>query len=145
MRTRLASPAAVIAVVLLGWACDGAAGSESDTAASSRRTANVDAEPTVDVCSLLTAEEIAAATGAAIGPTEPSAYGPSQVCNYTQQGQSMPVVSLLLTPNVQNFASSTEMAEWQTKRAKSGMSMGNNGENDTCASTRSWCRVPQDG
>ena len=65
-------------------------------------------------------------TGAKITRTEPATYGPTQVCNYHVQGQPMPVVSLLLTPNVQKFANSTAMAEWQRKNAKKGMSMGGN-------------------
>ena len=125
MYTRILPPTVFIAAVLLGGAREPSSGSESASTSSPERTARAAAQPTVDVCSLLTKEEIAAVTGAKITATEPATYGPTQVCNYTVQGQSMPVVSLLLTPNVQKFASSTEMAEWQRKKAKTGMSMGN--------------------
>jgi len=120
-----AAPTVFIAALLLGSACETGSASETGSTSSPERTARSAAKPTVDVCSLLTREEIAAVTGAKIAATAPAVYGPSQVCNYSVQGQSMPVVTLLLTPNVQKFASSTEMAEWQRRKAKTGMSMGN--------------------
>ena len=125
MYTRMLSPTAFITAVLLGGAGERGSGSESAGTSPPQRTGRAAAKSAMDVCSLLTKEEIAEVTGAKIAATEPATYGPTQVCNYLVQGQPMPVVSLLVTPNVQKFANSTELAEWQRKKAKTGMSMGN--------------------
>jgi hypothetical protein len=124
MYTRMLSPTVVIAALLLGDASASSSASESHRASLPERTPRAAAKATMDVCSLLTKEEIAAVTGAVITAMVPAAYGPSQTCNYNAQGQLMPVVSLLLTPSIQRFASSTAMAEWQRAQATKGMSMG---------------------
>jgi hypothetical protein len=123
MFTRLATPA-LIALVVLGWECGGAAGSDTGSASSLRPTANADAKPTVDVCSLLTVEEIAAVTGAKVAEMKDTTYGSVGNCNYTVAGETFPIVSLLLAPRGPDVANSAAMAEWQRKNAKNGMSFG---------------------
>ena len=123
MSTSIPSPTAVIAIVFLGLACGGSAESETRSAASLPPAAKAAAK-SIDVCSLLTAEEIAAVTGAKVADIKPDAYGTVGTCNFTVAGQLMPVVSVLLAPAMPNVSSSSEMAQWRSKQAKAGTAYG---------------------
>jgi hypothetical protein len=78
-------------------------------------------QPAVDVCSLLTKEEIATVTGAKAADIKPDSHGAVGTCNYQAPNELLPVVSLVLAPNMPQVASSKEMAEW---RGKQGGSFG---------------------
>lgn len=123
MSTRLASPIAALAVVVIALACDGVAGSESGSASSPRRTSKVDTKPSVDVCSLLTAEDIAAVSGAKISDVEQHRLD-TAICNFMVPGELFPVVSLWLYRSMPDVASSAELAQWRTKKVKEGIQMG---------------------
>jgi hypothetical protein len=124
MSITLVPTTALIALVLLSGACGSGAGSESASASSPRRPADAGAKATVDICSLLTKEEIAAVTGSKVAESKTDSYGSVRVCNYTVTGELLPIVSLLLAPNMPDVASSADMAQWRSKQVKEGMSLG---------------------
>jgi len=72
--------------------------------------------PSVDPCSLLTAEEIEAAVGWKPVKAEPSSYGGVAVCNYYGPKGMTQTVSLLVAPGMPKVATSAEMAEWRRKQ-----------------------------
>jgi len=86
---------------------------------SASRAATEAKKPSVEVCSLLTNEEIAAATGAKVAEVKPDSHGSVGTCNYQVPSEPLPVVSLVLAPNMPPVATSTEMAEWRNKQGTS--------------------------
>ena len=75
---------------------------------------------TVEACSLLTPEEIAAVTSAKVADIKPVMYGSVGTCNYEVSNVPLPVVSILLAPNMPDVATSAEMVDWRTKQVGSG-------------------------
>jgi hypothetical protein len=73
----------------------------------------------VDVCSLLTAEEIAAVAGAKVSEIKPDKHGTVGTCNYQAGDQVFPIVSLVLAPSMPKVSSSAEMAAWRSKQGTS--------------------------
>jgi hypothetical protein len=72
--------------------------------------------PSIDPCSLLTAEEIEAVVGWKPVKAEPSSYGGVAACNYYGPKGMSQSVSLLVAPGMPKVATSAEMAEWRKKQ-----------------------------
>jgi len=117
MFTKFPASTAVIAIAFLGLACGGSAESQTRSAGS-RPPAAKAAAKRIDVCSLITPEEIAAETGAKVADIKPDAYGAVGTCNFSVAGKLMPIVSILLAPAMPNVASSSEMAQWRSNQTK---------------------------
>jgi hypothetical protein len=86
---------------------------------SAPRAATEAQQPPVEVCSLLTSEEIAAVTGAKVAEIKADSHGAVGTCNYQAPNEPLPVVSLVLAPNMPQVASSSEMAQWRSKQGTS--------------------------
>jgi hypothetical protein len=76
-------------------------------------------QQSVDVCSLLTNEEITAVTGAKVAEIKAESHGAVGTCNYQAPNELLPVVSLVLAPNMPRVSSSKQMAEWRSKQGGS--------------------------
>lgn len=87
---------------------------------SAAPAASASQQQSVDICSLLTSEEIAAVTGAKVAEIKAESHGAVGTCNYQAPNELLPVVSLVLAPNMPQVSSSKEMAEWRSKQAGGG-------------------------
>ena len=76
----------------------------------------------VSACTLLTSEEIAEVTGTQAGEVTPDTFGNVGTCNYNVAGEMMPVVSIILAPNMTEVSSSEEMVAW--RKSQIGNSYG---------------------
>jgi hypothetical protein len=118
----MTAPMTVTAVLALGVAL-GACGRDEAQMAQAKSSAPGAAteaqRQSVDVCSLLTSEEIAAVTGAKVAEIKADSHGAVGTCNYQTSNEMIPVVSLVLAPNMPKVASSKEMAEWRSKQGGS--------------------------
>ena len=113
-------PIAGLVTLLMLSAAGCGGGDTSREAAAGAATAKVDAgrpSATVDACSLLTMEEIAAVTGAKVADIKPDTHGTVGTCNYEVPTGLIPVVSVVLAPNMPDVATSAEMASWRSKQA----------------------------
>ncbi len=118
-------PIAGLVTLLMLSAAGCGGGDTSREAAAGAATAKVDAgrpSATVDACSLLTMEEIAAVTGAKVADIKPDTHGTVGTCNYEVPTGLIPVVSVVLAPNMPDVGTSAEMASWRSKQA--GTSFG---------------------
>jgi hypothetical protein len=86
---------------------------------SASRAATEAQQPSVEVCSLLTSQDIAAVTGAEVAEVKPDSHGSVGTCNYQVPNEPLPVVSLVLAPNMPHVANSSEMAQWRSKQGTS--------------------------
>jgi hypothetical protein len=101
-------------ITLLVGGCGGGAAQDAPrTAAAGGKPA----ESAIEVCALLTAEEIASVTGARVADIKPDGFGTVGTCNYSVPNEPLPVVSLVLAPNMPDVATSAEMARWRSQQA----------------------------
>ena len=119
MWSRIITRAALAAAVILESGCGNGAASERAASTSAAKVASPNQQPSVDVCALLTADEIRAATGAKVVDAKAEAHGAMGTCNYQAADQILPVVSVILYPGMPTVASSTEMAAWRSKQGTS--------------------------
>jgi hypothetical protein len=96
---------------------DDAPSAQAKSSAAPAATASQ--QQSVDVCSLLTSEEIAAVTGAKVAEIKAESHGAVGTCNFQAPNELLPVVSLVLAPNMPQVSSSKEMAEWRSKQGGS--------------------------
>jgi hypothetical protein len=119
--TALMTMTALLTIGVAVGACRRDDVSMARTKPSAPRAATEAQQPSVEVCSLLTREEIAAVIGANLAEIKADSYGAVGTCNYQAANEILPVVSLVLAPNMPQVASSSEMAQW---RSKQGVSFG---------------------
>ena len=100
-------------------ACAGGKDQPAPGTAGEESSAN---RSTVGACSLLTPEEIASVTGAQAALVTPDTFGTVGTCNYNVAGEMMPVVSVILAPNMPDVSSSEEMVAW--RKSQIGSSYG---------------------
>jgi hypothetical protein len=105
--------------VILGLGCGSGDAPRSSALSQKTGTPAAKSGPQVDVCSLLSANEIEAATGAKVMNTKAEAHGAVGTCNYEAANELLPVVSLVLAPGMPEVSSSTEMAAWRSKQGTS--------------------------
>jgi hypothetical protein len=91
--------------------------------ASAAPAASATQQQSMDVCSLLTSEEIAGVTGAKVAEIKAESHGAVGTCNYQAPNELLPVVSLVLAPNMLKVANSKEMADWRSQQG-GGASFG---------------------
>lgn len=102
---------AVLALVACGGSNDQPPAVAADRPASSTSRVNA--------CTLLTGEEIAEVTGVQAGQVTPDTFGNVGTCNYNVSGEMMPVVSVILAPNMIDMSSSAEMVKWRQSQVGS--------------------------
>jgi hypothetical protein len=120
MSTRFVPLTPILCTALLCAGCSGSdAPRSASSAAQSPQTAAVKTESKLDLCSLLTADEIEAVTGAKVVEAKAEGHGAVGTCNYQAANELLPVVSLVLAPGMPNVSSSEEMAAWRSKQSMS--------------------------
>ena len=93
-------------------------GGEILGATTGMRTAASGRSTRIDVCSLLTPEEIQAVVGWKPAQTKPSSYAGTDVCNYYGPKGYSQSVTLLVAPGMPKVASSAEMANWRKNQTE---------------------------
>ena len=101
-------------MTLLVAGCGGGAAQDAPRAAAA---SGKPAQSAIGVCTLLTAEEIASVTGARVADIKPDTFGTVGTCNYGVPNEPLPVVSVVLAPNMPDVANSAEMASWRSRQA----------------------------
>lgn len=119
MPRRFVRLTALFSAAILGGGCGSGEAPKSTALSQSAHTTTARPEPEVDVCSLLTADEIEAVTGAKVVDPKAETHGAVGTCNYEAANQLLPVVSLVLAPGMPKVSSSAEMAAWRSKQGTS--------------------------
>jgi hypothetical protein len=72
----------------------------------------------INVCALLTAEEIEATAGWKVDETKPETHQRTATCTYSRSdGATVKTVVLIVSPGMRVLESSAAMAEWRTEQA----------------------------